>query len=73
MSDNERRVPPAIHHVPYWEYMSTAARQRTTLKNQSVHDEYPYYEHDCDLVEMIDDISARLHILRKKLQLKSPL
>ena len=63
MSDNERRVP-------YWEYMSTAADHP---KNQSVHDEYPYYEHDCDLVEMIDDISARLHILRKKLQLKSPL
>ena len=63
MSDNERRVP-------YWEYMSTAANH---TKNQSVYDEYPYYEHDCDLVEMIDDISARLHILRKKLQLKSPL
>jgi hypothetical protein len=63
MSDNERRVP-------YWEYMSTAADH---TKNQSVYDEYPYYEYDCDLVEMIDDISARLHILRKKLQLKSPL
>ena len=62
MSDNDRRVP-------YWEYMSTAT-DRT--KNQSVYDEYTYYEHDGGLTEMIDDISARLQILRKKIQLKSP-
>ena len=63
ISDNDDRVQRSSKS-----YKESTTTDRTN--NQSVYDEYPYYEHDCDLTEMIDDISMRLHILRKKLQLK---